>query len=204
MKSEELKELISFGREQLGVEFKGPGSRDDRKFFALIAKAMIGMANRRDGGKIIIGVCEDTNKKLIPDGLSKKQLATWKYDDIANSIDEYADPSLHFELSQPTFMDNQFVVIEVNEFEDIPILCKKTYDDTLRKGACYVRPRRKPETTEIPSQSDMRDLLSLAVEKGLRKFLAQASKAGLIPPERQFRDDTDEFNLQVQDFLGKL
>lgn len=53
----------------------------------------------------------------------------------------------------------------------------------LRKGACYVRPRRKPETTEIPTQEDMRDLLDLAAEKRLRKNLERVSRAGgvIIP-----------------------
>jgi len=199
--AQQLEELISFGREQLGVEFKGPGSRNDKPFFAVIAKAMIGMANRRDGGKLIIGVSEDKNKNLIRDGLSKEQLTTWIYDDVANSIDEYADPSLAFELSQVILDGRDFIAIEIHEFEDIPILCKKTYGDTLRKGACYTRPRRKPETTEIPSQVDMRDILDLAIEKGLRKFLAQASKSGLSYSQTTLPGDTDEFNKQVQGFL---
>ena len=67
---------------------------------------------------------------------------------VANSIDEYADPSLAFELSQVILDGRDFIAIEIHEFEDIPILCKKTYGDTLRKGACYTRPRRKPETPE--------------------------------------------------------
>ncbi len=70
------------------------------------------------------------------------------------------------------------MVLYIAEFDDIPILCKKDYPDVLRKGACYVRPRRKPETTEIPTQEDMRDLLELAAEKRLRKHLEQTKRAG--------------------------
>ena len=76
------------------------------------------------------------------------------------------------------------MVIHVEEFADVPVLCKRAYDDVLRDGACYVRPRRKPETTDIPTYADMRDLLDLAIEKGVRRLLAQAQRAGLaVPPE---------------------
>jgi predicted HTH transcriptional regulator len=200
MTTEELEELISFGREQLGVEFKSPGSRDDRPFFALVARAMMGMVNRRDGGKVIIGVREDQNRNLVPEGLSEQQCATWPHDNLANSIDEYADPSVSFEVTCVLSNGKHFVAIDIREFEDVPILCKRTYSDTLRKGACYVRPRRKPETTEVPSQADMRDLLDLATEKALRKFLSQSAKAGFAYPQLTRSADADEFAKQIENF----
>src|SRR5918992_3524376 len=71
-------------------------------------------------------------------------------------------------------------VIQVKEFADIPVLCKRSYDNVLREGACYVRSRRKPETSEIPTLADMRDLLDLATEKRLREHLALLERIGLI------------------------
>src|SRR3990172_6489156 len=121
MNNEQLQELISLGHEQLGVEFKGHGSRRDRAFFALIALAMLGMANRRDGGDIIVGVQEDKGKTLIPEGLSAEEIGTWTYDDLADSMAEYADPSISFELNQVELDGKKLVIIKVNEFEDIPV-----------------------------------------------------------------------------------
>lgn len=72
----------------------------------------------------------------------------------------------------------KIVALQIREFESIPILCRKNYDDILRAGACYVRSRRKPETVEIPNQEDMRDLLDLATEKGLRKYFSQSALQG--------------------------
>ena len=53
----------------------------------------------------------------------------------------------------------------------------------LRRGACYVRSRHKPETSEIPSEEEMRELLELAIDKGVRKFVTRAQKAGLFPTD---------------------
>lgn len=75
---------------------------------------------------------------------------------------------------------NQYVVLEVDVFTDIPVLCKRDFQDVLRSEACYVRSRRKPETSEMPTQEDMRDLLELATEKKLRERLAQLGRVGLI------------------------
>ncbi len=178
MTEEEFEARLTLGHEQRGVEFKGPGKRSDKPFFARVTRAVLGMANRRDGGQVIIGV-QDNEGTLTPVGLSKPALATWKYDDVADALAVYADPSVSFELEIVQWKDRHYLIIHVHEFEDVPVLCNKDYPDILRKGACYVRSRRKPETAEIPSQADMRDLLDLASEKGLRRFVAQARAAGL-------------------------
>lgn len=204
MNTERFEELIAFGREQVGVEFKGPGSRADKAFFALVVRAMLAMANRRDGGIVIIGVSEDNRGALVLNGLTKEQQSTWFYDNVADSIDEYADPSIAFDLTHVISSGRNFVALEVHEFVDIPILCRRTYADTLKKGACYTRPRRKPETVEIPSQVDMRDLLDLAIEKGLRKFLMQAHRAGLAGTDQVLPDDNSRFNNQLQGFMKSL
>ncbi len=144
------------------------------------------MANHRDGGKVIIGV---EAKSLTPEGLSDKELATWKsFDVLAEAVNSYAKPSVGFDLdSQFTYESKAFVIIEVQEFNDIPILCTQDYcapdksTPTLRKGACYVRSRYKPETAEIPSEEEMRELLELAIDKGVTKFVNRAIKAGLLP-----------------------
>jgi hypothetical protein len=79
------------------------------------------------------------------------------------------------------------VLVRVYQFDDIPVLCAKDLHDpgktapVLRRGACYVRARHKPETSEIPSEEEMRELLELAIDIGVRKFVARAQKAGLFP-----------------------
>src|SRR5688572_9490629 len=97
MKEQEFRELLARGYERPGVEFKGPGTRRDRPLFAKIARAVLGMANRRDGGLVIIGV-DDNAGVLHPTGLSADALSTWKYDDVAVDLSRYTDPNVTFDL----------------------------------------------------------------------------------------------------------
>jgi predicted HTH transcriptional regulator len=201
MDKQEFSEIIGRGREQPGVEFKGGGSRKDKRLLAKVIRAVMGMANRRDGGRVIIGVQEDEGGAPIFNGVSPEDLLTWSYDDLADSLAQYVDPSVNFDLETVEYEGKTFVAILVHEFEDIPVLCKKDYPDVLRAGACYVRTRRKPETLEVPTQADMRDLLELAIDKGIRKFVTRARAgrldlSGQLPPT-----DGDLFNEQIKDLL---
>lgn len=197
MTDEEFVQLLALGRELSGLEFKGPGPRSDRQLFAQVVRAVLGMANRRDGGTVVIGV-QDDQGSLHPVGVDEEDLATWHYDGVADALAEYADPSVSFDLEFKTHDGRTYVVVEVAEFEDIPVLCKRAYGDILRNGACYVRTRRKPETSEIPAQADMRDLLNLATDKELRRFISRARSAGIISVS-VVPDDRQRFEEQLGD-----
>lgn len=58
MTPEEFAQLLTLGHEMYGGEFKGPFDRTDKAAFAKILKAVLAMPNRRDGGKVIVGVDE--------------------------------------------------------------------------------------------------------------------------------------------------
>jgi predicted HTH transcriptional regulator len=199
--------LLKRGHETHGVEFKGPGKRTSPAFLAKVIRAMMGMANRRDGGVVIIGVEDDT---LEPVGLEEDQADTWAYDPLATAVNEYASPSVSFDIEKKVYQGLTFVVLEVHEFAEIPILCVKEYHPTnvkgaapiLRRGACYVRSRHKPETSEIPSEEEMRELLELAIDKGVRRFVERAQKAGLfqpVQPPPAAQDDEARFDDQIKD-----
>lgn len=199
MTDQEFSEILALGYERRGIEFKGPGSLQDKQLRVKVVRAALGMTNRRDGGLVVIGV-EDTGAALKPVGLGAADLATWKYDDIADAISAYADPSVGFDFESRQHDGKDFVVLRIHEFEDIPVLCKKDFPGELRRGGCYVRSRHKPETSEIPSQEDMRDLLDLATEKKLRKFLAQARAGGLSVSIPAAPSDDELFERQRKEF----
>jgi predicted HTH transcriptional regulator len=206
MKETEFKELLAPGYETRGVEFKPPGPRTSKLLFAKVARAALGMANRQDGGRIIIGI-QSVNNAPKPVGLNENDLVTWSYDDVATGFAEYADPSITFDLQEVSCENARYVVLRIHEFEDIPVLCKKDYNATtemvLRKGACYVRSRHKPETSEIPTQEDMRDLLDLATDKSVRKFVSRAIRTGLLhlgPGTPSSQSDEDLYNEELGNF----
>jgi len=199
MLEQELRETLARGREQPGVEFKDSRARTDREFAAKVVRACLGMANRRDGGHVIIGVKDDGKGRVQPVGLSSQDAATWNESDLSDTLAEYADPSVSIESEQFTIDGMLLVTVRVSEFYEIPILCKKDYKGILRKGACYIRTRKKPETIEVSSQEDMRELIDLATEKSLRTFVSRAVSAGLLPAAQEGPSDEEEFRSQLGD-----
>jgi predicted HTH transcriptional regulator len=183
----EFEGLLKRGYETHGVEFKGHGNKADSAFLARVIRAILGMANRSDGGLVILGVESET---LEPVGFDDDDVKAWlNYDDIAAKVNECASPSVSFDLEAATYQGRRFVIIRVYEFADIPILCRahfpepgKKRDLILKRGVCYVRARHKPETSEIPSEEEMRELLELAIDKGVEKFVRRAQRVGLFPP----------------------
>jgi hypothetical protein len=157
-----------------------PGSPDDRAFFAKVSRGGLSMGNLRDGGRVIIGVDDAAPAAMLP-GLGDDDLAAWlEFDTISVRLAEYADPPLRIEVYSLTLSTGaQVVVLEVEEFAEVPHLCAKSYEPTLLKGALYVRTRRMPETAEVPTQTEMRELLDLATEKRLRAYVESAERAGV-------------------------
>lgn len=217
MKQEQLEELLALGHETPSVECKGPGPRSDGYLLAEVARAVMGMTNRRDGGIIIIGVAERSGVFNIV-GLSPDQVDSWRNNDhVIDALAKYMNPPAKFDLSIQKLQEKDLVILSVHEFEDTPTICKKEYlhnhrsgppETILRNGACYVRSRHKPETLEVSSPEHMRDLLNLAIEKGVRKFVTQAQKAGMNISINQLLSDQDLFQQQTQDwtnpFIAKL
>ena len=68
MTEQDFESLLARGYETDGVEFKGAWIRTDKLFLAKVVRAILGMANRRDGGLVVVGVEEST--KPDPVGLS--------------------------------------------------------------------------------------------------------------------------------------
>jgi predicted HTH transcriptional regulator len=204
---QEFESLLERGYETDGVEFKGSWIRTDKLFLARVVRAILGMANRRDGGLVILGVEESA--RLDPVGLSDEQAESWlNYDYMSASVNEYASPCVRFRPELHTFWGKKFVFIRIHQFDDIPILCAKDYNEqgkaapVLRRGACYVRARHKPETSEIPSEEEMRELLELAIDRGVRKFVTRAQQAGLfpaIPGPPALPSDEASFEKQIEE-----
>jgi hypothetical protein len=207
---EQFEEFLTLPHEIPAVEFKGPGNRRDNPLFGKVVRAAMGMANRRDGGFVIIGVADhDGILSLV--GLTDEQLATWRHDDIADGFAAHADPAISFDSAVYVSNGMRFVVLQIYEYTEIPIVCKQEYMDNsnsnitraprsqiLRKGACYIRRRYKAETLEISTAEDMRSLLEMAIEKGLRKFITQAQRAGLSLSHINQLSDQDFFDQQLE------
>jgi predicted HTH transcriptional regulator len=198
---DEFAALIQLGAEQRNIEYKGPGPISDKHLINKVTRAILGMTNRRDGGFVVVGVNE-FNGALDPIGIQSSEIVSWTRDDLADKVAPLVDPSVHFDLEHRTYSGRQFVIMIVREFDETPVFCRVNKngaknDVVLREGALYVRGRRKPETVEIRTAQEMRDLLELSLQKRLRNFTALAQAAGLSLSPVPTQSDRDQFSNQL-------
>lgn len=182
--------LISFienGREERNLEYKQTMNWADPLTKAKIVKSALAMANLRDGGRIVIGVARQKDDSYVMAGMQDSDYESFIEDHVAVEANNFADPFVHLTVVKKMLDGNRYVIIQVSEFEDLPIVCKRDGAERLRVGAIYCRPRRKIETVEIPSQVELREILDLAVEKKVRSLHLQIDRIGaqlIFPPNR--------------------
>ena len=189
--------LIQLG-EGRSLEFKQSTPWKDAEFKAKIVKTILAFSNVIDGGRIVVGVEQQDDGGFNPKGMTDEHLATWNYDEIASYASEFADPFVEFSLERVPVESRTFLFIIISEFKELPVICKKDGLAKLRRGAIYTRTHRKPESAEIPSQTELREILDMAIEKRLRGFLRTASHAGLTLSAGI--SDIERFKQQLGDF----
>jgi hypothetical protein len=171
--------LIQLGREERFLDYKQSFPWHDLRH--IIAKTALGMANIRDGGTILIGVSQ-TKGRFVPEGMPDEHIATYKADDIQAYINRFADPYVRTKLYPIEWNSKKFLAMIVDEFDEIPVVCKKDSQEGknhIREGAIYTRSYRIPETCEVRSQTEMREIIEMATEKRLRAFIKMSSRAGI-------------------------
>lgn len=191
--ADEVEAILADGRELRNFEVKGPGARSDTQLLAKVTRAALSMGNLRDGGYVLLGLDDQRLAELEP-GLTDEDAAGWmSFDDVARKFREYSDPPLVFDLAELELSSGaRVVLVEVSEFTDVPHLCARQYDGALRKGALYVRSRGAAETVEVSDLVEMREVIDLATEKALRRFVESASRAGIHLPATAEHAESDE------------
>jgi hypothetical protein len=196
MRLEDLELQLRLGHETPALEFKPPGKTSDVYLKAVVARACMAMANQRAGGTVVVGVSESSDHRLTPVGVTAKDLLGWVFDPVAGWINSCCEPAIQFELTHLEDKPNSrvYVVMEVTEFAEYPIVCTKNFsvkDEKilLRQGAIYVRSRTRPASVELTSQAEMRTLIDLAVEKQIPRI---ARLFSALPPREGATDKAAE------------
>lgn len=195
----DVEQLLEVGNESQSFEVKGPGSLTSKPFAAKVARAVMAMGNRRDGGVVCVGINEPQIKDKLP-GLTDDQAKEWAdFDNVSATLARYSDPAVEFELDSYTLSSNaRVVVLDVTEFDVVPHVCKKTIPGELQDGMTYVRPRGKPESVPVPNSAEMRALLDLATAKGVREFVRVAGGAGIPLNLTKSQDELDREAYQAE------
>ena len=175
---------IQHGKEERYLEYKGSmvWTSDDTK--VKITQAMMAMSNLRNGGVIVVGMKEPQRGVWEPDIMTDEQVASFTQDDTAQWVNDYAVPAVQFTV-EPFFLDtNKFVIIKVREFDSVPTICRKPKQlvgrEVLKKGAIYYRSSSKNESAPISSDEDMRELIALAMNKGVAQEIERLRVLGFV------------------------
>jgi len=193
-----LVSLIASGREERNLEYKQSMSWADAKTKAKVAKSSLAMSNLRDGGTILFGLERQSDDTYLAAGMAENDYDSFNQDDVSVEVNNYADPFVELIVLKQVVGGRRFVALVVREFEELPTVCKRDGLEKLRRGAIYIRPRRKFETVEVPSHAEMREILDLAMEKRVRALYSQVERLGAqltFPPD----EDVQRFAEQLGD-----
>jgi len=196
-----LIDLINYPNEERHLEFKRSMSWEENRFKATITKSILGMANIRDGGWIVIGKEEQSDGTFIAIGMDQSDFDSFNSDAVRDFVKDYADPYVNLSVHKVDHAQKKFVIIRIEEFDTIPVICKRDWGNILHRGKMYTRSRGKPETIEVPGQTEMREIINMAVEKEIRRFYERLSRIGLPPLIPSKPSDKELFDKQREDLL---
>ncbi len=164
-----------------------------------IAKAMMAMANLRNGGVIVVGMQETSRGIWAPEVMTPQQISSFTQDDVAQWVNDYATPAVQFSIGAFALNNIQFIILQVQEFDTSPVICRKqkiSGGENLEPGAIYYRSNRKIESAPISSDEDSRELIGLAVDKGISRHVSRLRKLGLIPTETTNQRDMQQYQTE--------
>lgn len=199
MSSRELSDLILHGREERNLEYKTSMNWTSAQTKAKVAKSAMAMANIPDGGAIVFGV-DQSGEMFLPNGMTPEDFRSFSQDDVMEYVNGFADPYTELTVSPDSFEDGrQFLVIQIRAFDQLPVVCKKEGEQRLRRGALYTRSRRKHETVQVSSQTEMREILDRAVDWEIRRLRERGILVAAVGTA-----EGDEDQAAFEDQLGGL
>lgn len=193
--------LINSPHEERWLEFKRTMAWSDRGSRARIIKSILAMSNIRNGGWIVIGKEDQGDGTFNPTGMTQEDFDTYNPEHIKTDVNNYADPYAIFNIEKREDNGRLFVLLRVYEFNEIPVICKRSYGDILQDGVMYTRSRGRPESIPVPSQSEMREIIRMATTKAVRRWLEQMQEIGLRIPTVPGEDDDERFLKQLEDLI---
>lgn len=167
----ELARWIRTSGESDFVDAKGPMTWDGADASASLAKDIASFVNSRDGGVIVIGKSEAGDGSFSYDGLSPEQAASFDTTKVGQWVNSRFAPPVRLACHQVELDGKKFVVIIVQEFDDVPSLCIKSFQETtnpknhlLREGTIYVR-NQNAESKPIKTVDELSAVIGLATRK---------------------------------------
>ena len=120
-------------RESYDLEFKQAFHYGDS--LHEYTRSLVGMANH-NGGQIVFGV---KDKPHLPVGLQTDKFSTLDPTRLNAVILEYFSADISWRVESLEWDDKEFGILTVEEAENKPVICRKSFKSILREGAIYFR-----------------------------------------------------------------
>lgn len=170
MNENSLREILANNKtENKNIDYKLTVKWGNKEKENEIIKDILSMANTQDGGRIIIGV-ED--KTLEITGMSDEDFNSFDNTKVNQTLKNYSDPEHNISVYKFNDFDGKkIVVINIPEYQEVPIICKKNYfnenkkQNILQEGQIYIRTESGESKTVAASSEVMREFLTRAISK---------------------------------------
>ncbi len=199
-----LRRIIANTTENDSVDAKGPMAFSDAVEKAGLAKDIAAFANSNDGGWLVIGKKQTGSGQFTLKGLSLDQAASFETTAVAQWVNNRFAPEIQLECRRVEHDGKTFIVIRINEFGDVPVICTKRCDNPgnskkpiLDVGCIYIR-GRNAESKPLQTQDEFRRLIGTATKKRRDDIIRHldAMLKGQPPVDRT--TDQDRFNREIE------
>ena len=167
--------IFEYENETPYLEYKESVCWEEKNKREEIIQTILGMSNIRDGGVIVIGVKEvntTAGKRYVREGMLEDHYESFNEDRMRDAVRNYAEPFATFDIVKKVCNNKKFVVVAVKEFDEVPVICKKTgTSNNLKEGQIYIRPKSGVVSTrKIQTYPEMKEIIELAAFKQIRKY----------------------------------
>ena len=166
-----------------------------------IVKDILAMANTQDGGRIVFGV-RDSDFEFI--GMSENDFKSFDQTKANDFLHKYTDPKHSCQVYKQTIDDEYVIVIDVPEFEEVPIICKEDanssvapHEQILKKGQIYIR-TDKGTSEAVSSPQEMRELLGRALTKKGDELLRSIEHLIKGKPAKTSDEAREKYNEEIK------
>jgi len=199
-----LRRIIADTAENDSVDAKGPMAFSDAADKAGLAKDIAAFANSNNGGWLVIGKKQTGSGQFSLEGLSEDQAASFETTVVAQWVNNRFAPEIQLECRRVEHDGNTFIVIRINEFDDVPVICTKRCDDPansrkpiLDVGCIYIR-GRNAESKPLQTQEEFRRLIGTATKKRRDDIIQHLDAMLRGQPPVDTTTDQDRFNREIE------
>ncbi len=170
MTDDDIRKLLARKAEGPNLDYKAgfTWTKDNRDKKYELIRDLMGMANTKDGGRVILGVT-DGDFEFV--GVSDEIYESIDPNNVVQMLHDNASPKVKCEIVKRVIDGRKVIVLDVAEFDDTVIICNKTINSSggrprviLREAAIYVR-TAAGTTEEVLSPDEMRSLIGRSIAK---------------------------------------